>query len=305
LNKYFFFFLIFLNLYSQKESPFENLNFINIISDNNYEIYKQELDKLRTNDASEIDIIKKEIFVATKFRDLKKVIKLLNRQIEIEGESPDLLYQLGGTNGILASQKKNFFSIIYLNEMLNSFTKALNLDPYHIPTLEAYIDALYSVPKILGGDKKKAIKLAERLSEISKIHGYLSMAMIYFKSGNNEISNFYLNIFFEELSSLSICGSENSKKFFSKKANNFPIKISQITSFFGKEVDLGLCALNFYMDSSNFKKNLYSLEWIYYLKSKLTFLNGNREESIRLIKLSLDLNPEFELSKTFLKKILK
>ncbi len=305
MNKYFFFFLIFLNLYSQKESPFENLNFINIISDNNYEIYKQELDKLRTNDASEIDIIKKEIFVATKFRDLKKVIKLLNRQIEIEGESPDLLYQLGGTNGILASQKKNFFSIIYLNEMLNSFTKALNLDPYHIPTLEAYIDALYSVPKILGGDKKKAIKLAERLSEISKIHGYLSMAMIYFKSGNNEISNFYLNIFFEELSSLSICGSENSKKFFSKKANNFPIKISQITSFFGKEVDLGLCALNFYMDSSNFKKNLYSLEWIYYLKSKLTFLNGNREESIRLIKLSLDLNPEFELSKTFLKKILK
>jgi len=305
LNKYFFFFLIFLNLYSQKESPFENLNFINIISDNNYEIYKRELDKFRTNDATEIDIIKKEIFLATKFRDLKKVITLLNRQIEIEGESPDLLYQLGGTNGILASQKKNFFSIIYLNEMLNSFSKALDLDPYHIPTLEAYIDALYSVPKILGGDKKKAIKLAERLSEISKIHGYLSMATIYFKSENNEMSNFYLNIFFEELSSLLICGSENSKKFFSKKANNFPIKISQITSFFGKEVDLGLCALNFYMDSSNFKKNLYSLEWIYYLKSKLTFLNGNREESIRLIKLSLDLNPEFELSKTFLKKILK
>jgi len=302
LNNYFFFFLIFLNLYSQKESPFENLNFIKIISDKNNEIYKQELHKLRTDEASELDVIKKEILVASKFRDLEKVILLLNRQIEIEGESPDLLYQLGGTNGILASQKKNFFSIIYLNEMLKSFSKALDLDADHVPTLEAYIDALYSVPKILGGDKKKAIKLAERLNQISKINGNLSMAMIYFKNENNEMFSIHLNIFFDELSNLSICERENLKNYFSKKSNNFPIKISQITSFFGKEIESGLCALNFYMESSNFKKNLYSLEWIYYLKSKLTFLNGNREESIRLIKLSLDLNPDFELSKTFLKK---
>ncbi len=301
MNNYFFFFLFFLNLYSQKESPFENLNFIKIVSDNNNEIYKQELDKLRTDDASEIDIIKKEILVATKFRDLKKVILLINRQIEIEGESPDLLYQLGGTNGILAFQKKNFFSIIYLNEMLKSFSKGLVLNPNHIPTLAAYIDALYSVPKILGGDKKKAIKLAERLSEISKIDGHLSMAMIHFKNENNQMSNFYLNMFFEELSSLSICEKENPKICFSNKSNNFLIKVSQITSFFGKEIDSGLCALNFYIESSNFKKNLYSLEWIYYLKSKLTFLNGNREESMKLIKLSLDLNPDFELSKTFLR----
>ncbi len=301
MNNYFFFFLFFLNLYSQKESPFENLNFIKIVSDNNNEIYKQELDKLRTDEASEIDIIKKEILVATKFRDLKKVILLINRQIEIEGESPDLLYQLGGTNGILAFQKKNFFSIIYLNEMLKSFSKGLVLNPNHIPTLAAYIDALYSVPKILGGDKKKAIKLAERLSEISKIDGHLSMAMIHFKNENNQMSNFYLNMFFEELSSLSICEKENPKICFSNKSNNFLIKVSQITSFFGKEIDSGLCALNFYIESSNFKKNLYSLEWIYYLKSKLTFLNGNREESMKLIKLSLDLNPDFELSKTFLR----
>ena len=256
---------------------------------------------MRTDEASEIDIIKKEILVATKFRDLKKVILLINRQIEIEGESPDLLYQLGGTNGILAFQKKNFFSIIYLNEMLKSFSKGLVLNPNHIPTLAAYIDALYSVPKILGGDKKKAIKLAERLSEISKIDGHLSMAIIHFKNKNNQMSNFYLNMFFEELSSLSICEKENPKICFSNKSNNFLIKVSQITSFFGKEIDSGLCALNFYIESSNFKKNLYSLEWIYYLKSKLTFLNGNREESMKLIKLSLDLNPDFELSKTFLR----
>ena len=305
MTNYFFFFLFFLNLYSQKESPFENLNFIKNISNTNNESYKQELDKLITEEVSEIDIIKKQILVATKYRDLKKIILLLNRQIEIEGETPDLLYQIGGTNGILALQKKNFFSIIYLNEMLESFSKALDLDPNHVPTLEAYIDALYSVPKILGGDKKKAIKLAERLMQISKIDGYLSMAIIYFKNENKEMSNLYLDSFFEELSSLSICERENLKIYFSKKSNNFPIKISQITSFFEKEVDSGLCALNFYMESSNIKKNLYSLEWIYYLKSKLTFLNGNHEESIRLIKLSLDLNPDFELSKTFFKKISK
>ena len=261
------------------------------------------MERLKSGEASEMEIIKKEILVASKFKDLKKIISLLNRQIEIEGENPNLLYQLGGTNGILASQKKNFYSIIYLNEMLKSFSKALDLDPNHVPTLEAYIDVLYSVPKILGGDKNKAIKLAERLSQISRIDGHLSMARIYFKNENNEMSKLYINRFFDELSRLSICKSENLKDFFLKKSNNYPIKISQITSFFGKEVDSGLCALNFYMQSSNIKKNLYSLEWIYYLKSKLTFLNGNREESMRLIKLSLDLNPDFELSKTFLKKI--
>ena len=105
------------------------------------------------------------------------------------------------------------------------------------------------------------------------------------------------------MSRLSICKSEELKKFYSKQSNNFPIKISQITSFFGKEVDSGLCALNFYLDSPDFKKNLYSVEWIYFLKSKLTFLNGNREDSFRLLNLSLDLNPDFELSQTFLKII--
>jgi tetratricopeptide (TPR) repeat protein len=291
-----------LNLYSQKESPFENLNFIKIISENNNKIYIQEVERLKSGEASEMEIIKKEILVASKFKDLEKIILLLNRQIEIEGENPDLLYQLGGINGILASQKKNFYSIIYLNEMLKSFSKALDLDPNHVPTLEAYIDVLYSVPKILGGDKNKAIKLAERLDKISKIDGHLSMARIYFKNENNEMSKLYINRFFDELSRLSICESENLKDFFSKKSNNYPIKISQITSFFGKGVDSGLCALNFYMESSNFKKNLYSLEWIYYLKAKLNYLNGNRQESMRLLKLSLDLNPDFELSKTFLRK---
>ena len=136
---------------------------------------------MKNDELSEIEMIKKEILVASKFRDLKKVILLLNRQIEIEGESPDLLYQLGGTNGILAFKKKNLFSITYLNEMLECFSKALDLDPTHIPTLEAYIDVLYSLPKILGGDKKKAYRLAEKLTQISKINGYLSTATIYFK----------------------------------------------------------------------------------------------------------------------------
>ena len=83
MNNYIFFFLIILNVYSQKESPFENQNFIKITFDNVNESYNQEIEKLRINEVSEIDIIKKEILVATKFRDLKKVISLITRQIEI------------------------------------------------------------------------------------------------------------------------------------------------------------------------------------------------------------------------------
>ena len=145
MNNYLLFFLIFLNLYSQKEHPFENLNFINITSDSDNEIFEQEVLKFKNDELSEIEMIEKEILVASKLRDLKKVILLLNRQIKIEGESPDLLYQLGGTNGILAFKKKNLFSITYLNEMLECFSKALDLDPTHVPTLEAYINVLYSL----------------------------------------------------------------------------------------------------------------------------------------------------------------
>ena len=301
MHKYFFFFLVVLNLYSQNESPFENLNFIKNISANNNEIYEKEVDKLKNDKTSELDIIKKQIVLATKYGDLTKVLKLLNKQIDIEGESPYLLYRLGGINGILAS-KKNFMSIIYLNEMMKKFSRALDLNPNHIPTLEAYIDALQNAPIFFGGDKKKAKNLAERLIKISKIDGLLSMAMIYYKNQNNEMFKFYLNNFFNELSSLSICEIENLKVYFSKKSNDFPIKISQVSSFFEREVDSALCALNFYLSSSNFQKNFYSLEWIYYLKSKLLFLNGKPEESMKLIKLSLDINPDFELSKTFLRK---
>lgn len=303
MNNYFFFFLIFLNLYSQKESPFEDLNFIKNFSGSNNKVYKLELEKLTINQTSEIERIKKEILLASKYRDFKKIIDLLNQQIKIEGESPDLLYQLGGTNGILAYKKKTFLSIVYLNEMMKNFSKSLDLDPNHIPTLEAYINALYSVPVIFGGDKKKAIKLAERLIKLSKINGYLSMARLHFESENNEKFNYYLDNFFEELSNLSICENENLKNFFLKKSNNFPIKISQITSYYQKEVNSGLCAIDFYLHGSNFKNNLYSLEWIYYLKSKLLLLNGNYIDSVRFIKLSLDINSDFQISKKFSRKL--
>ena len=79
------------------------------------------------------------------------------------------------------------------------------------------------------------------------------------------------------------------------------VQISQITSYFEKEVDSGLCAVDFYLQGSNFKNNLYSLEWIYYLKSRLLLLNGNYDDSIRFMKVSLDINPDFELSRKFLK----
>lgn len=111
MNNYFFFLLIFLNLYSQKESPFEDLNFIKNFSGSNNKVYKLELEKLTINQTSEIERIKKEILLASKYRDFKKIIDLLNQQIKIEGESPDLLYQLGGTNGILAYKKKLFYRL--------------------------------------------------------------------------------------------------------------------------------------------------------------------------------------------------
>ena len=77
------------------------------------------------------------------------------QQVEIEGESADLLYQIG-VNEWNSCITKNFFSIIYLNEMPGKFSSASGFEiQITFPTLEAYIDALYSVPKILGGDKKK------------------------------------------------------------------------------------------------------------------------------------------------------
>ena len=66
--------LFVLNIYSQNESPFENLNFIKIISANNNEIYEQEVDKLKNDKTSELDIIKKQIVLATKYGDLTKII---------------------------------------------------------------------------------------------------------------------------------------------------------------------------------------------------------------------------------------
>ena len=50
------------------------------------------------------------------------------------------------------------------------------------------------------------------------------MAMIYFKNENNEMFNNYLNKFFEELSSLSICKREDLKIFFQKNQIIFQLK---------------------------------------------------------------------------------
>ena len=190
-----FLFILFIGtLHAQDSTPIVSFE----LTRDNY--YENQIKKLKEsiNKNNELELFDSISKFAFQYKDWETSIEYLEKLLKTNPTSMRY-FLLGGAAGFRALEVSVFSSLKYINIMKPAFEKALELEPNHIPTLEAYVDALYSVPKILGGDKKKAMKLAERLYKLSKIDGLLSMAMIYFKNENNEMFNIFINDFFEEL----------------------------------------------------------------------------------------------------------
>lgn len=95
----------------------------------------------------------------------------------------DYVYKYGGALGMKASESNKFKALGMIDEVEESFVKAIKLDAGHIGARWALVELYLQLPAIIGGSEKKAQKYASELLKISPVDGYLSKGHIaeYFK----------------------------------------------------------------------------------------------------------------------------
>jgi len=101
--------------------------------------------------------------------DFEGAAEAYRRAIDLGRETAPLLRGWVETRGRSASNVSLFFTAGRLKRDLE---RALELDPRHVESRAILAAFYYMVPRLLGGDKRKADKLIDELIELSPADGY-------------------------------------------------------------------------------------------------------------------------------------
>ncbi len=102
---------------------------------------------------------------------------------ELKPSEANFFYKYGGALGMKALQVNKFRALGMIDEIKESFEKAIELDSGHIDSRWALIELYIKLPSIVGGSEAKALKYSNELLKLSAVDGYLSRGHIdeYFK----------------------------------------------------------------------------------------------------------------------------
>lgn len=285
------FFLMFISglVLGQEKAPFKQFDEAN---KKEYISQKKAIEQSKNTALEKINL---RLLLASKYKVQDDLIAALEDKIQLQGESAQLRYLLGGANGIKALQVNKMFSITYVKAMLENFKRALMHDPNHLPSLEAYIEALCMVPSLLGGDIEKAKQFAAQLMQLDPVQGFFALGYIASIEEQDEQAMGFYSKAFMLLEQQSFC-TQDLKNYFAKSSMNLPYKMAETSIAYQLSPATGLCAINFFIEQFTPYDNI-PLEWAYYQKAQLLNALGKIDAARLAIKVSLEINPAFEIAK--------
>jgi tetratricopeptide (TPR) repeat protein len=128
-----------------------------------------------------------DIAVAQKNWD--EAIRHFEKLVRLNSNNADFQYKYGGALGMKALSVSKWESLSYLGDMRKAFEKSIRLDSHHLGAYWALISYHCKVPGILGGNKKKAYKLAHVLMQMSTLDGLLAHAFLAQHEGKEKLAD--------------------------------------------------------------------------------------------------------------------
>jgi len=121
--------------------------------------------------------------IAGRSKSWDKAIAYYKRLKQLKPSEANYYFKYGGALGMKASQVNKFKALGMVDEVRDSFEKAILFNPKHIEARWALIEVYIQLPGIFGGSESKALRYSNELLRLSPIDGYLSRGHIdeYFK----------------------------------------------------------------------------------------------------------------------------
>jgi len=131
--------------------------------------------KANPNDAQALAWLSK---IQTNFNENEAAVASAERAATLEPNNPNTLGQYAEACALLADKSSPLKGLPYVRRMKKAAEAALKLDPNHIDTLLVLMMFSNKAPAIVGGDKKLANQLADRIGAISPVWGALAHARL-------------------------------------------------------------------------------------------------------------------------------
>jgi len=245
-------------------------------------------------------------------------INQYKKLVDASYDNANYQYKYGGALGMKALEVNKFKALGLINDVKEAFLKAAEIDPNHIDVRWAMVELYMQLPGIIGGSKKKSLKYANELENLSKVDGYLAKGYIYEYDKELKLAESYykkaINIggsltCYDKLTKLyesenepikAIANIEDAYEKHDKNQMNY--QIGKVSADFNVELDKGEHCLNIYIENHSVK-DVVPIEWAYLRLAQIEKNRNNKSEALKWIDKALDKRSDFKQAKEEKEKI--
>ena len=246
-------------------------------------------------------------------------INQYKKLVDASYDNANYQYKYGGALGMKALEVNKFKALGLITDVKEAFLRAAEIDPKHIDVRWAMVELYMQLPGIIGGSKKKSLKYANELENLSKVDGYLAKGYIYEYDDELKLAESYYKKAIDVGGSLT-CYDKLTKLY---ESENEPIKaianieeayekhdrnqmnyqIGKVSADYNVELDKGERCLNIYIENHSVEDGV-PIEWAFLRLAQIEKNRNNKMEALKWIDKALDTRSDFKQAKEEKKKIL-
>lgn len=248
-----------------------------------------------------------------------EAIKQYKVLVAAKANNANYHYKYGGALGLKALTVSKFRALGIIGDVKKAFLKAAELDPKHIDTRWALVELYMQLPGIIGGSKKKSLKFADELQNLSEVDGYLAKGYIYEYDEEPELAESYYKkaiavggslTCFQKLSHLyeetnqpekAISTIERSHQKHHRNALHY--QIGKVCADYNIQLDKGEQCLKIYVENHTAKDGV-PIEWAYFRMAQIEKHRKNKQKALNWINKALNVRSSFKQALEEKQKIL-
>ncbi|MFD0860808.1 tetratricopeptide repeat protein [Sungkyunkwania multivorans] len=259
---------------------------------------------------NDYDAIEKLGDIAGHRKQWDEAIKYYKQLVDEVPQNANYHYKYGGALGMKALTSSKLKALGLVGDIKKSFLSAASLDANHIDARWALVELYMQLPGIIGGSKKKSLKYADELENLSKVDGYLAKGYIYEydkepelaekyyklavaegKSVNcyTKLSELYTNITKEPIKAIETI--EEAQKLHQR--NTLHYQIGKVCAIYNIELDKGERCLQTFIENHTVKDGV-PIEWAYYRLAQIYRYKGDKDNASDWIEKALAKRSNFK-----------
>lgn len=241
-----------------------------------------------------------------------KAIEVYESLVNDEPNNANYHYKHGGSLGMKALSISKIRAASYIGDIRRAFEAAAKLDPKHIDARWALVEFNVSLPAILGGTEKKALKYAKQLEALSKVDGYLAQGYVAeYNNRPDDAEDLYRKAIgiggsitcYQKLTDLfekqnqpkkAIANIEEAQ--IKHKRNALHYQIGKVAAEYNVELNKGEHCLKVYLEKHTAVDGVPK-SWAYYRLAQINKHKNNKHEALKWIDKAIVGLPDIKVFK--------